>query len=99
MTDAKFNDLSKDATEVMRYDRAYKITVFSYGNKVTMDFDTKLDQDVGTIKDMIQLARQNGTQWELVEWITDKESGKRRMARTQATLDIIPNELKLPSDK
>ena len=99
MTDAKFNDLSKDASEVMRYDRAYKITVFSYGNKVTMDFDTKLDQNVGTIKEMIQVARQNGTNWELVEWVTDPNTQKRKMARRQATLDVIPAELKLPSDK
>jgi hypothetical protein len=95
MTDAKFNDLSKDASEVIRYDRAYKVTVFSYGNKVTMDFDTKLDQPCGTLKEMVQIARQNGIAWELVEWITDKDTGKRKQVRQQATLDVIPKELNI----
>lgn len=90
MTDAKFNDLSENAQEVMRLDRTYKITVFSYGNKVEISFDTKLDQPLGQLKDMISLAMKNGAQWFLQNWITDKETGKRRLERTQATLDQAP---------
>ena len=99
MTDAKFNDLSKEGSEVIRYDQAYKITVYSYANKVNIDFDTKLGQGLGTLTDMLKLARQNGRQWFLNQWTTDPESGKRKMIQSQATLDMIPQEARLLGDK
>jgi len=89
MGDLKTNDLSKDASEPIKYENAYKITITSYGNKVTMSLDTKLDQNLGSLKDMLQLARQNGIQWFLETWVTD-DKGKRKLQRSQATLDQIP---------
>jgi hypothetical protein len=87
MTDAKFNDLSEKGSEVIRYDQAYKIALYSFGNKVSMEFDTTLNQKLGTLKDMIGLAMQNGAQWHKEEWITDPATQKRKLVKTQVALD------------
>lgn len=87
MTDAKFNDLSEDGQQVIRYDQAYKLTIFSFGNKVSMELDTKLDQKLGSLKDVIGLAMKNGAQWVKEEWTTDPNTGKRKLNKTQVALD------------
>lgn len=83
MTNATFNDLSKDGQQVIRYDQAYQITVVSKGNKVEMTFDTKLDQPLGSLKDMIGIALQNGIKWHSVQWTEDPETHKKKKVTTE----------------
>jgi len=83
MTDAKFNDLSDQGSEVIRTDRSYTVTITSNGNKTHLKFDTKLDQALGKLSDCIGLALKNGCKWYSETWTTD-EAGKRKLVRTEA---------------
>lgn len=86
MTDAKFNDLSPEGSQVIRYDQAYKITVYSFGNQTSIEFDTKLDQKLGSLKEALGLAIQNGCQWFKETWETTPD-GKKKKVRNQVSLD------------
>jgi hypothetical protein len=87
MTNATFNDLSKDGQEVIRYDKAYQVTVVSKGNKTELSFDTKLDQKIGTLQEMIQLALQNGINWNKITWEEDPVTKKKKKVITQVLDD------------
>ena len=82
MTDLKANDLSKDGQEIVRYEKAYRVNVYSFGNKTNIEFDTKLDQSLGTLKDSIALAIQNGKTWVEVKWVKDEVTGKLKKVET-----------------
>lgn len=76
MTNAVMDDLNEG--KVIKSDLSYKVSVYSRGQKVHIDFDCTFDP----IKDMVSLAVQGGCKWyKLVKddsgkWTREEQGGE-----------------------